>query len=128
MDEGFSIDLRREAGGTLHARVRGEASLANTVAYWQAILADVAIHKPRNLLLVDELRGAPLSADEWQALVDAITGRGLEGVRIAHVKPAGLERIEHCEIFATEAGLEARVFVDEYAANVWLHYGASQAS
>jgi hypothetical protein len=126
MDEGFSIDLRREAGGSLHVRVRGASSLANTVAYWQAILDEIASRRPRYLLLVDELEGDPLLAGEWKQLVGTMAGRGLEGVRIAHVKPEGLDRIEHCEIFAREAGLVARVFVDEHDASVWLRYGAGE--
>jgi hypothetical protein len=51
-------------------------------------------------------------------------GSCLEGIRIAHVKPLGLEQVEHCELFATQAGFEARVFSDERVAGLWLHYGS----
>ena len=53
----------------------------------------------------------------------SMVGKGLESVRIAHVKPHGLQRIDHCELFAREAGLEARVFTDETEADLWLRYG-----
>jgi hypothetical protein len=50
-------------------------------------------------------------------------GLGLETVRIAHVKPHGLQLIEHCEIYANEAGFDSRVFTDESQADLWLRYG-----
>jgi hypothetical protein len=52
-----------------------------------------------------------------------MANHGLEQMRIAHVKPHGLHRIEYCEIFAREAGFDARVFDDEHAAELWLRYG-----
>lgn len=127
MDEDFSIDFRRQGATGLYAHARGAASLETTMACWQAILAEIALRRPRFLLLVDELRGAPLAAGEWEFLVKAMAGRGLEGVRIAHVKPHGLDSIEHCEIYATEAGLQARVFADERAAERWLRYGGAES-
>ena len=65
---------------------------------------------------------------------DALAGRirqegsqdeGLQRLRIAHVKPAGLQAIEYCEIFAREAGIEAKVFEHEALAEIWLRYGES---
>ena len=82
--------------------------------------------RPRALLLVDELRGEPLTSRQWHALVAEMRGSALEGVRIAHVKPFGLSEVEHCEIFAVELGFQARVFVDERAAELWLRYGEAQ--
>jgi len=49
-------------------------------------------------------------------------------VRIAHVKPQGLQRVEYCELFAREAGLTARVFTEESVADLWLRHGLSERS
>ena len=53
---------------------------------------------------------------------------GLEQVRIAHVRPAGLQQLEYCEIFAVELGFQAHVFVDERAAELWLRYGEAEGA
>ncbi|KFN40990.1 hypothetical protein [Arenimonas oryziterrae] len=109
----------------LRVRVRGEGSLENTIAYWQAILAEVrtSLRKPGGVLLIDEMSGDPLSAGQWQSLVEAMRGQGLEQVRIAHVKPQGLQLVEYCQIYASEAGLDAQVFEDEGQADLWLRHG-----
>jgi len=52
-------------------------------------------------------------------------GKGLENVRIAHVKPHGLQQIEYCELHAREVGFVARVFTREIEAELWLRYGAA---
>ncbi len=110
--------------GALWVQVAGEGSFANTMTYWQAILDEILRDRPPGgLLLVDELEGAPLAEDQWRELVAAMRGRGLEGLRIAHVKPRGLEKLEHCEMYAREAGLDARAFDHERAAEIWLRYG-----
>ena len=108
----------------LRAEVRGSRSLETTIAYWEAILDDVRQRRPRWLLVLDELRGNELRASEWKDLVEAMAGRGLDGVRIAHVKPFGLDHIEYCEIYAREAGLDARAFADEGVADRWARYGS----
>jgi hypothetical protein len=123
MDE-LSIAVAREPGATVRMHVRGEASLEATKAYWRAIIEEVDRLPARHLMLVDELRGAALTAEDWQSLVTMLVGSCLEGIRIAHVKPLGLEQVEHCELFATQAGFEARVFSDERVAGLWLHYGS----
>jgi hypothetical protein len=109
--------------GLLRVHVLGVASLQSTFAYWTEIVERVCALKPHSLLLIDELRGPPLSAADWFGLVQALGGKGLESVRIAHVKPHGLEQVEYCEIYAKEAGLDARVFVDPGAAELWLRHG-----
>jgi hypothetical protein len=73
----------------------------------------------------DDLRGAELTREEWCTLVDTMAGRGLEEVRIAHVKPSGLAQIEYCELCAREAGFDARAFADLAEAERWLRYGES---
>ena len=107
----------------LRADVRGEGTFENTLGYWTQILAEVLEKKPPGLLLIDETTGGPLFTFQWQALVEAMRGKGFEQVRIAHVRPRGLQQIEHCEIFAREAGIEARVFTDETQADLWLRHG-----
>lgn len=123
MDQ-LSIVITREPGATVRTHVRGPASLETTVAYWRAIIAEVDREPARYLMLIDELRGPALTADDWQSLVALLVGSGLEGVRIAHVKPNGLDHIEYCELSATQAGFEARVFSDESVAGLWLRYGS----
>lgn len=124
--EELSIAISREAGATVRTHVRGQASLEATIAYWRAILDEVDREPARRLMLVDELRGPALTADDWQSLVAILVGSSLADVRIAHVKPHGLDQVEHCELSATQAGFEARVFSDERLAGLWLHYGGSR--
>ena len=69
-----------------------------------------------------------LAIPEWRALVEKMKGRGLEGLRIAHVKPNGMDHLEYCEIFAREAGIDARAFSDAGVADRWLRYGVDEAS
>ena len=116
----ISFDHRH---GELRVHVKGESSMATTLAYWNEIADRVAQHRPQSLLLIDELSGTPLTADEWMALVEAMDGKGFDALRIAHVKPHGLEKVEFCEIFAQEAGLDARVFTDVIVAELWLRHG-----
>lgn len=109
----------------LKARVRGEATFESTVAYWHAIVAELDKRPSAGLLLIDGMAGVPLSEEHWRQLVEMMKGGPLERLRIAHVKPMGLERIEYCEIFALEAGMNARVFTDEAEAVMWLRHGLS---
>lgn len=109
----------------LKADVRGQASFENTVAYWRAIAAELQRHPAAALLLVDEMTGTPVSEEHWRQLVEMMKGGPLERLRIAHVKPMGLDRIEYCEIFALEAGMHARVFTDQTEAVMWLRHGLS---
>ena len=107
----------------LRVEVRGVANYENTLAYWQAMSAELLAHPVPGLLLIDKTSGKPLLAEEWKALVEAMAGKGLEQVRLAHVKPSGLQRIEFCQLYAIEAGIDARVFTDEGEADLWLRYG-----
>lgn len=113
------MEFRLE-GTHLQAHVSGTSSFASTVSCWQQIVAEVQARRPATLLLVDELEGRGLTALEWESLVQATKGMGLENVRIAHVKPQGLQAMEYCEIYAREVGLDARVFEDEASARFWL--------
>jgi hypothetical protein len=106
------------------ANATGPGTYAATVACWEAIVLQVRERRPATVLLIDEMRGPPLQAGEWRGLVEAMRGQGLENVRIAHVKPFGLQGIEYCEIFAREAGFHARVFDNEATAERWLRHGS----
>ena len=79
-------------------------------------LGDELARAAAQLLLIDELLGEPLTESEWLSLVRNMANHGLEQMRIAHVKPHGLQRIEYCEIFARDAGFQAHVFENEVAA------------
>jgi hypothetical protein len=118
----FSLTVSPHALG-LRVVVHGESTYENTVGYWRALLPEVQKRHPKCLLLIDELRGSPLTVVQWQALVESMKGSGLEAVRIAHVKPLGLQLIEHCEIYAREAGFDSRVFAEEAQAELWLRHG-----
>jgi hypothetical protein len=121
--ETCSIQSQRTRDRGLRVWVRGARSLHNTRAYWLRIAALVGEQPPRWLLLHDELEGPELNPEQWCALVREMSGLGLESVRIAHVKPSGLAKLEHCEICAREAGFDARAFVDIGVAERWLRYG-----
>jgi len=109
----------------MKARVSGEATFGNTVAYWRTIVAELEKRPSPGLLLIDVMSGAPLAEEHWRQLVEMMKGGPLERLRIAHVKPMGLETVEYCEIFALEAGMHARVFTDETEAVMWLRHGLS---
>ena len=108
--------------------VRGERTLQNTVSYWERILDQIHEQRPKWVYLCDLLSGDELAISEWRALVEKMKGRGLEGMRIAHVKPNGMDHLEYCEIFAREAGIDARAFSDAGVADRWLRYGVDEAS
>ncbi|GAA3919912.1 hypothetical protein [Luteimonas lutimaris] len=110
-------------GDGMRAEVEGTSCMAATVAYWREIAGWARRHDARTLLLVDRLKGTPLTEAEWLRLVTSMHGEGLEKLRIAHVKPLGLGEVEFCEIFARDSGIEARVFENETLAEVWLRYG-----
>ena len=117
------ITLRREAG-ELHAHVSGPNTRENTFGYWQAISEALQAQPVGLLLLVDELEGPSLEAEDWRALVVEF-GPRLGRLRVAHVKPRGLDTVEHCMLSAIGSGLEAQVFADVHTAGLWLRYGHS---
>jgi len=122
-DPPLSIKFSARTDG-VRVDLAGTSSFDNTVAYWLAIVDHIQAKPPKSLLLVDRLRGEPLSADQWKQLVESLRNLGLERVRIAHVKPDGLEQIEYCQLYALEAGFSARVFEDEAQADLWLRHAA----
>lgn len=118
----FLVHFARQQS-MLRARVTGESTLRNTIAYWKAIVAEVQRDRPDAVLLLDELHGQALEEADWKHLVREMAGHGLDAIRIAHVKPMGLQKIEYCELYAREAGYHSRVFDNERAAELWLRYG-----
>lgn len=124
-DVEFEVFFKDVPSG-LRARVIGQGGYDETVASWRQILVEIRKRKPAALLLIDELDGKPLTGPQWHDLVDAMGGQGLERTRIAHVKPAGRNSIEFCELFARGVGIDARVFEDEEAAVLWLEYESKE--
>ena len=119
MDKEFLMDFTQD-GRVLRARVIGIRTLDSTVGYWQVIVEELERRQSSGLLLVDQLEGEELSASEWRTLVAKMHGRGLNNVRIAHVKSFSLDQIDYCERYAKAAGLVARVFRHEARARRWL--------
>jgi hypothetical protein len=122
MQNDLQIEVRRQPQSLLHVHVRGDATFAHTMAYWHAIAEAVEQQPAQSLLLVDELIGPALTAGEWVRLVSEV-GPRLGRLRIAHVKPHGLDTVEYCVLSAMGAGLDARVFEDARMASLWLRYG-----
>ncbi|MDR7193576.1 hypothetical protein [Luteimonas terrae] len=118
----LQIELRREPGSLLHAHVRGAGTFANTLRYWHAIAEAVEAQPAQLLLLVDELARSALTKAEWVRVVHDV-GPRLGRLRIAHVKPHGLDTVEYCVLSAMGEGLDARVFDDARMASLWLRYG-----
>ena len=121
MEEGCKVDFERTPDGVLRAEVAGLRSVASTIGYWEAILAQVREAKPTGLLVIDGLVGEELSASEWKTLVVHVQEDGaLADVPIAHVKPFSFDQINYCERYAKEAGLAAHAFRREPDAVAWL--------
>ena len=122
---GVHTEFSRFGAHGMRVRVSGERSLEGTIAYWTQIVEHVATSHPRCLLVLDELHGTELTPAQWNDLVQSMVGKGLEQVRIAHVKLFGLDHIEYCELYANIAGFDARAFNNEPEAERWLRYGAA---
>jgi len=121
----FRINFRREHGH-LRASVSGYGgSLETTVAYWNAIAEEVRRARPLSLLVVDEMDGGPMPPAQLPEFIDAVAGRGFEGLRIAFVEAHfdQLAQAQVAEILACEKGLNVRVFTNEMEAAVWLRHG-----
>jgi hypothetical protein len=117
------VEFSRFGAKGLKVRVTGPRSLEGTIAYWTKIVERVAQDDPKCLLVLDELTGKELTPAQWSDLVQSMEGKGLEKLRIAHVKLYGLDHIEYCELYANIAGFDARAFSDLGEAERWLRYG-----
>ncbi|GAA5072918.1 hypothetical protein [Lysobacter panacisoli] len=119
-----SLDVRIEPHPLgLRVHVRGAETLENSIAYWRAILTAARDADGCGVLLVDELQGEPLTEEQWLELVVQTDPDRVRRLRIAHVKPRGLQEIEYCELYARANGIDARVFVNETIAELWLREG-----
>jgi hypothetical protein len=107
----------------MQVRVTGTRSLEGTIGYWTQIVEHVARDHPRCLLVIDELVGTELTPAQWHDLVETMSGKGLEQVRIAHAKVYGLDHVDYCELYANIAGFDARAFNSQGDAERWLRYG-----
>ena len=121
----FRISFRREHGH-LRASVSGYGgSLETTVAYWNAIAEEARGARPLSLLVVDQMDGGPMPPAQLPEFIDAVAGRGFEGLRIAFVEAhfEQLAQAQVAEILACEKGFNVRVFTNEMEAAVWLRHG-----
>lgn len=122
VEPGYRLGFSDHEAG-LRAHLTGHGALPEVRAYWLELAAEARNRSASALLLIDELAGESLTAEQWQAVVAGMQGQGLERLKIAHVKPSGIAQEEYCEIYSREAGLEARVFEHEHEASLWLRYG-----
>ena len=112
--------------GLLRAHVTGvKGTLDVTLGYWRRIAEEVRRRKPRNVLVVDEMEGEPLAADQFQKFIGAMRDQGFEGLRVAFVVARGehVPHVEGAEILARAVGFNARVFGNENDAALWLRHG-----
>ncbi|MGH8077838.1 MAG: hypothetical protein ACREPE_11000 [Lysobacter sp.] len=110
----------------LRASVSGYGgSVETTIAYWNAIGEEVREVRPQSLLVIDQMDGGPMPADHVPQFIDAMSGHGFEGMRIAYVEAHvdQLAQAEVAEILACEKGFNVRVFCNEMDAAVWLRHG-----
>lgn len=121
----FRIGFRQE-DGHLRASVSGYGgNLETTIAYWKAIGEQVREVGPVSLLVVDRMDGGRMPLEQLPHFVDALSGRGFEGMRIAFVETHidQLSQAEVAEILACEKGFNVRVFSNEMDAAMWLRHG-----
>ncbi|HEY1140836.1 MAG TPA: hypothetical protein VGE88_11590 [Lysobacter sp.] len=118
-ESSLQVEIAPHAPG-LRVRVHGAETLENAVSYWHAILLAVHETGATAVLLVDELHGGPLSEAQWLELVVRTDPEQMRRLKIAHVKPRGLQEVEYCELYARAHEIDARVFVDVVAAEKWL--------
>lgn len=115
----LQVDIEDRPFG-VRVHVTGEETLENTQAYWRQIVPRMDAAQGNGVLLIDELVGEPMSELEWLELVLSMEYARLGRFRIAHVKPNGLDEVEYCELFARDAKVDAKVFIDEVEAECWL--------
>ena len=124
--EGYRLELEYEAP-RLCARVIGgtDTSLAVSSEYWLLIAAEVRASGARELLVLDAMQGEVMTPEDLEHFFEAISGRGLEQVRLAYVEGRAdqIPRIEYAELMARERGYNIRMFNNENDAAVWLRHG-----
>ena len=102
-----------------------DSRLEVTFDYWGGIGAEVRATGARKLLVVDEMQGEVMTDADLERFFAGMSGRGLEGLRIAYVegRPDQMQRIEFVEQMALERGYTIRVFGNERDAGFWLRHG-----
>jgi hypothetical protein len=116
----------RAIGGELRVEVFGEKRDSDTtLAYWREIADEIRRREVTRLLVITHLPGEPMPIDRMRTFLAAMSGLGMEGVRVAYVDAQGFKTplMETAEILASEHGFRARVFDDEVAAQLWLRHG-----
>jgi len=123
---GYRLELDYDAP-RLRARVIGgsDTSLEVSSAYWLQIADEVRTSGAAELLVLDAMQGEVMTPEDLERFFDAISGRGLEQVRLAYVEGRAdqFPRIEYAELMARERGYNIRMFNNENDAAVWLRHG-----
>jgi hypothetical protein len=124
-EERYQLEFR-SSGNELQVAVRGNQRNAdNTLACWLRIAGEVRLRNPRRLLVVSDVEGEPMQPEDMRALFGKLSGRGMEGVRVAYVDLQSFKtpRMETAEILASEHGFSVRIFDNRIAAEMWLRHG-----
>jgi hypothetical protein len=101
----------------------GTDSLEVSLAMWRMIDAECEATGATRLLVVEDLHSTVDRAG-IEAVVDAVSGMGVAGLRVAFVElREDIEGAEFGEILCLERGIKARVFSHEADARHWLIYG-----
>lgn len=124
--EGYRLEFENQ-GARLQVRVIGgdDTSLAVSSEYWLLIADEVRARAARELLVLDAMGGEVMAPGDLERFFDAISGRGLEQVRLAYVEGRAdqFARIEYAELMARERGYDIRMFNSKTDAEVWLRHG-----
>ncbi|MFT4178515.1 MAG: hypothetical protein QM612_03505 [Thermomonas sp.] len=123
---GYRLEFEYEAP-RLRVRIIGGEDTGHRVSveYWLRIAEEVRARGAQQLLALDAMQGEAMGPEELQRFFDAISGHGLEQVRLAYVEGRldQMSRIEYAELLARERGYDIRMFSNEAEAEVWLRYG-----
>ena len=116
----YALELRRQGDG-LRATVSGERTLANTIAYWESIVAEVTKQPPKWLFLCDRLHGYELAIEEWRSLVERMKGKAWKASASRTSSRAAWTTWSTARSSRARAGIDARAFADVGVAERWLH-------
>ena len=124
--EGYRLEFEQQ-GVRLRVRVIGgnDTGLAVSSEYWLLIADEVRARAARELLVLDAMAGEVMTPEDLERFFDAISGRGLEQVRLAYVEGRAdqFARVEYAELMARERGYDIRMFNSEADAEIWLRHG-----
>ena len=121
------FSLRFQATGrVLEATVAGRIDgTDDLIALFMALAVEVRRVAAACLLVNDHSEGVVPGEDGLRQLMAAMSGQGLQDIRIAYVDARGtaVGRMELGEIVGREHGYDCRVFGEESRARLWLEYG-----